>query len=133
VGGTQVNWKLTILPAVALLALTGVCFGGLGEPLSSESPEEALRTLKSSELYGQAVKSLKEMGFSQKQADVALEKMPREHLNLIASELTGAKAGGYYLYFWDLLLFVLFVALIVWLIIVLIEAPRGGYYGRRYR
>jgi hypothetical protein len=129
-----VNWKLTILPAIAVLFLAGVCFAGLGEPLAKESDKDALSNLKSSEVYRNALELLKEKGYSQEQADSALAKLPPEQLALLGTELPEPKAGGYYELFWiDFLFFCLFVGLIVWLIMVLIEAETGRYYGRRPR
>jgi hypothetical protein len=84
-----------ILTAAAVLVtfvLAEAAFAGLGEPIS---------------------------GDSQEQADAALEKLPPEHLSLLGSEVGGLKAGGDLI---GLLLFVLFVALIIYLIILLVES-----------
>jgi hypothetical protein len=111
-----------ILTAAAVLVtfvLAEAAFAGLGEPISGDSPEEALKTLKSSDVYRQALDLLKEKGYSQEQADAALEKLPPEHLSLLGSEVGGLKAGGDLI---GLLLFVLFVALIIYLIIMLVES-----------
>ena len=128
------SWKLTTLTALAVLLATSICYAGLGGPLPKESPEDALQKLKSTDTYGNAIKLLKEKGYSQKQADATLAKLPPEQLELLGKQLPEQQAGGYYEFFWiDFLFFCLFVGLIVWLILVLIEAETGRYYGRRPR
>lgn len=97
---------------------------GLGDTLPTRTPEEALRALKSSDAYAHALKALEAKGFSKERADAALEKLPQEQLSLLGAQADGVKAGGLL----DLLLFILFVALIVYLIILLVEASSYHHY-----
>ena len=62
---------LIAVAALVTLALAEAAFAGLGEPLPDKSPEEALKSLKSSEVYMSALAVLKEKGYSQEQADAA--------------------------------------------------------------
>ena len=108
--------------ALAFLVVFGtaeVVYAGLGEPVSSRSSEEALKAMKSLDAYKNALEVLKEQGYSKERAEAALEKLPPGQLELLGSELEGMKAGGDIIGF---LLFVLFIALIVYLIIILVEA-----------
>lgn len=118
---------MILLAALTLAALTNVCYAGLGKPLARQPGKEDLQKLKSSGAYGEAVKALQQKGYSREQADAALARLGPKRLSSLNLE-TGKMQGGGLL---DLLLFILLVALIVWLIIVLVEADRGYY--RRYR
>ena len=106
---------------LVLLAPAGNVFAGLGDPLSSRSPEESLQKLKSSPAYSQALKALEDRGFSK--ADSALVKLPADQLALLGTGAGEAKAGGDLV---GLLLFVLFVVLVVYLIMLLVES--ASYY-----
>ena len=117
-----------LLAAVTLAALTNLCYAGLGKPLARQPVKEDIQKLKSSEVYGEAVKTLQQKGYNGEQADAALARLGPQHLSALGGESARMQGGGYL----DLLLFILLVALIVWLIIVLIEADRGYPY-RRYR
>ena len=108
---------------LVLLAPAGKVFAGLGDPLSSRSPEESLQKLKSSPAYSQALKALEDRGFSKEQADSALVKLPADQLALLGTGAGEAKAGGDLV---GLLLFVLFVVLVVYLIMLLVES--ASYY-----
>ena len=116
----------TILIALfAVLILADACLAGVGKPLPRKTDD---KQLKSSEAYARALEKLQEKGYSKEQADAALAKLGPKRLSLLEQDLSQIKGGG----FLDLLLFILLVALIVWLILVLIEADRGYYYRRRY-
>jgi hypothetical protein len=117
-----------LLAAVTVAALTNLCYGGLGKPLARQPGKEDLQKLKSSEVYGKAVEALQQKGYSSEQADAALARLGPQHLSPLGRESAKMQGGGIV----DLLLFILLVALIVWLIIVLIEADRRYPY-RRYR
>jgi len=118
---------MTVLFAVAAVAaLANLCYAGLGKPLARQPGKEDLQKLKSSPVYGEAVRALQQKGYSSEQADAALARLGTQHLSSLGRESAKMQGGGLL----DLLLFILLVALIVWLIIVLIEADRGYY--RRY-
>ncbi len=118
--------KLIIVSALAVLALSSMCYAGLGKPLPAQESDGAPEALK------RARTALAQKGYDRTQIDAAIAKLGPERVSLLQQEAAQAKAGGYYWYFWDFLIFVLFVALIVWLIIILIDADRGYYYRRRY-
>ena len=117
---------LIFLCALAVLLYTGVCFAGLGGPLPAKGSAGAGRALE------RARASLEQKGYESDEIDSAVAKLGPERLALLEQAGPRPGTGGYILYFWDFLLFVLFVALIVWLIIVLVEAEGGYYYRRRY-
>ena len=121
------KWKLTVMPALVVLALSGVCLAGLGKPLPVRDSG------KSAEALERAKSILAQKGYDSAQVNAAIEKLGPERVSLLGREVSQEKAGGYVLYFWDFLLFVLFVALIVWLIIYLIDVDRGYYYRPRRR
>ena len=115
------------MSVLTVLALSGVCFAGLGKPLPVQDSG------KSAEALEQVKTILAQKGYNPAQIDAAIEKLGPERVSLLGQEASQTKAGGYVLYFWDFLFFVLFVALIVWLIIFLIDADRGYYYRPRRR
>jgi len=118
---------VAVIGVIAIfISATDMAFAGLGKPLPGESKDEALDNLKSSDAYKKAIKVLKEKGFSEERAAVALEKLPRSQVELLGAGVSEVRAGGLL----DLLLFVLFVALIVYLIILLVDA--STYRGYRY-
>jgi hypothetical protein len=89
--------------------------GGLGKPLP-RTPD--LQNLKAAPAYRQAVKALTEKGFSEEQAESALRKLGPERLGALEKEAAQLEGGGDLVGFF---LFVLLVALIIWLIIVVLE------------
>lgn len=88
---------------------------GLGKPLPRPAD---LSKLKAAPAYRQAVKALKGKGFSDEQADAALGKLGPERLAALDKEAAQLEGGGDLVGFF---LFVLLVALIIWLIIVVLE------------
>lgn len=110
----------TVLSAVVV---PNVCLAGFGKPASCAEGE-----MKDGEALAQARALLKQKGYDQGEVDAALAKLGRERIAMLEREAAQAKAGG----FLDLLFFILIVALIVWLVIVLIEAPYDYRYRRRY-
>lgn len=121
------RWITILLAAVTVAALTNLCYAGLGKPLARQPGNDGLQKLKSTHAYGEAAEALQQKGYSREQADAALAKLGPQRLSSLGGEANMMQGGGIL----DLLLFILLVALIVWLIIVLIEADRGYY--RRYR
>jgi hypothetical protein len=89
--------------------------GGLGKPLP-RTPD--LQNLKAAPAYRQAVEALAEKGFSEEQAESALRKLGPERLGALEKEAAQLEGGGDLVGFF---LFVLLVALIIWLIIVVLE------------
>lgn len=118
--------KLIIVSALTLLALSSMCYAGLGKPLPVQESNGTADALK------QARSVLEKKGYEPAQIDAAIAKLGSERISLLGQDAAQVQAGGYVWYFWDFLIFVLFVALIVWLILILIDANRGYYYRRRY-
>ena len=89
--------------------------GGLGKPLA-RTPD--LQKLKTAPAYRQALKALTGKGYSVEQAETALKKLGPERLGALEKEAAQLEGGGDLVGFF---LFVLLVALIIWLIIVVLE------------
>jgi len=89
--------------------------GGLGKPLA-RTPD--LQKLKAAPAYRQALTALTGKGFSEEQAESALRKLGPERVAALDKGVAQLEGGGDLVGFF---LFVLLVALIVWLIIVVLE------------
>jgi hypothetical protein len=125
-GGRGVRRILSLICVAAVVfGLAQAAYAGLGDPLGQRSPDDDAKALKSTEGCKRALEALAAKGYSKEQAEAALEKMPAQQLELLGSLSSQEKAGGDILGF---LLFVLFVGLIIYLILVLIEAADRRYY-----
>jgi|GEM_PF-3439859 hypothetical protein len=78
---------------------------------------EKINRLRSSKVWREAERSLKARGINENQTSKALEEMPDGKLKSLLVMAEIPQRGG----FLDLLLFILLVALIVWLILILLD------------